>query len=518
MKKKLFFKFFVLAAMALLTITACQNDDVNAPGTDNDEAVLQEAIRQLDGLKATLDDITTARIKTANEEFAVLKQRFEANPGDEALQTQVIAKAVHIEALTSFQTRAVGTYPTVPSTAPDGGLGDLVGASRGYVKDYYNTIVNHLAALKTFIEANIDGGSVDLGPLTLRVEALETTIATLATKAELNTAVSTLNTTINTLSGELNAKITILNTLLGIAGDPPASSVLDGINAELIRLDDVKANKFTIEQTVYDLVDVYNELQDSLAVHRTEIDDLKARVTYIEEVEIPAIWEGISILYDYIGNVYNNLDQRVTGITFKPDYDFGPGLSSLILVRGLSEWESKTVGGGSGWQKKTAGSVYKGITWLTYKISPANAEVNTESLELLYTTTTMITRSTSDPLLQIVNEDPYLITFENGVLRVPVRIHQDLYPLVQTSFDPDAKENIKVALQIKNNGITAPDEPARPGEEPPVLSVNGDGDEADRSVVSSEYVTVWLGLFDGRIAEKDASKTDNIGYMFPTGS
>ena len=356
MKKKLFFKFFVLAAMALFTITACQNDDVDAPGMDNNEAALQEAIRQLDGLKATLDDITTARIKADHEEFAVLKQRFEANPGDEALQTGIIAKAVHIEALTSFQTRAVGTYPTVPSTATPNIYTDGLSASRGYVKDYYNTIVNHLAALRTFIEANIDGGSVDLGPLTTRVQALENTVATLATKAELNAAVSTLNTTINTLSGELNAKITILNTLLGIAGAPPASSVLDEINAELIRLEDVKANKFTIEQTVYDLKDVYDELiaiTDALDIRLTQAEadivDLQERVTYIEEVELPAIWEGISILYEYIGDVYNNLDQRVTGLTFKPDYDFGPGLSSLILVRGISEWESETVEGGFGW-------------------------------------------------------------------------------------------------------------------------------------------------------------------------
>jgi hypothetical protein len=529
MKKKLFFQFFVLAAMALFTITACQNDDVNTPGMDNDEAALQEAIRQLDGLKVGLNDAITARIKAAKEEFAILKQRFEANPGNEALHTEIIAKAVHIEALTSFQTRATGTYPTAPTVPPtlDGNQNQSTDRREyNQIITYLNNLTSYLSELQTYIGDNTGGGTTDLGPLTARVATLEssvenlnTLVLTFATTAELETAVLELNTIISNLSGELNAKINILNGILGIAGDPPTSSVLDGINAELIRLDDVKANKFTIEQTVYDLKDVYDELQDSLAVHRMEIDELKARVTYIEEVEIPAIWEGIAILYKYIGDVYDNLDHRVTGLTFKPDYDFGSGLSSLILVRGLSEWESIEGGAsGFGWQPKTAGAVYKGITLLKYNVSPANAEVNTESLELLYTTTTMITRSTSDPLLKIVNEDSYLVTFENGVLTVPVLIHSDAYPLVQTSFDANAKENIKVALRIKNEGITTPEEPTRPVQEPSAATRNGNGEVGeDRSVVSSEYVTVWLGLFDGRIAEKDVSKTDNIGPLFPTG-
>ena len=530
MKKKLFFKFFVLAAMALFTITACQNDDVNAPSTDNDAVALQEAIRQLDGLKVGLNDAITARIKAAKEEFAILKQRFEANPGNEALHTEIIAKAVHIEALTSFQTRATGTYPTAPTVPPTLGGNQNQSANRGeynQIITYLNDLTSYLSELQTYIGDNTGGGTTDLGPLTARVATLEssvenlnTLVLTFATTAELETAVLELNTIISNLSGELNAKINILNGILGIAGDPPTSSVLDGINAELIRLDEVKANKFTIEQKVYDLVDVYNELQDSLAVHRTEIDDLKRRVTYIEDVEIPAIWEAISFLYKYIGDVYDNFDHRVTGLTFKPDYDFGPGLSSLILVRGLSEWESKTVTGGFGWQQKTPGSVYKGITWLTYNVSPANAEIDFETLELIYSTTKLITRSTQDPLLEIVRvpgDINYQISFENGVLRVPIRIHQDAYPLLQTSFDPDAKENIKVALKLKNKGYTAGDEPTRPEKEevPEVSSENGNGDEEDRSVVSSEYVTVWLGLFDGSIAEKEGFNPSNP-VLYPT--
>jgi hypothetical protein len=529
MKKNLLFKFVVLAAMALFTVTACQNDNVDGLQTDNDEIALREAIRQLDGLKVGLNDAITARIKAANKEFSALKQRFEANPGDEALQTEMIAKAVHIESLATFQTRATGTYPTAPTVPPTLGgnpNSDVDRADYNKIITYLNNLTTYLSELKTYIENNSGGGTTDLGPLTARVAALESAIGnlnalvlTFATKAELQSEVLTLNTAISNLSGELNAKINIINTLLGIAGDPPASSVLDGINAELTRLDLVKANKFTIEEKVYDLVDVYNELQDSLAVHRTEINDLKKRVTYIETVEIPAIWEGISFLYAYIGDVYDNFDHRVTGLTFKPDYDFGPGLSSLILVRGLSEWESKTVTGGFGWKQKAAGSVYKGITWLTYNVSPANAEIDIETLKLTYSTTKMITRSTQDPLLEIVTGDAnYPVSFANGVLRVPVRIHQDAYPLVQTSFDPDAKENIKVALKLTNKGYTAGDEPTRPEEEelPAPTSMNGNGGEEDRSVVSSEYVTVWLGLFDGRIAEKDASKTNAIGLLFPT--
>jgi|GEM_PF-4069198 hypothetical protein len=510
MKKKLFFKFFVLAAMALFTITACQNDDVNV--NESGEISQAEYTAMLNTLKSKVNGVIDARVNTLTEKLNADKADLRSASGNEALQKAIIAQAIQIEGLNTFKTRAAGeieTLSTPEDCYPDNlkmalnnfngywnrsGLGIPIISPYSYSDDIHTVVNKFNALIEEIKRCGGSSGGVDLTPLHQRIDSLASVV---------------------------QADSLFFATILGIVNGE--SEVLADILDQLGVLDDLKANKIPIEEGYKDLIDVYEELiaitdalDERLTQAEADILDLQERVTYIEEVEIPAIWEGISILYDYIGNVYNNLDQRVTGITFKPDYDFGPGLSSLILVRGLSEWKNIDADGNFGWQKKASGSVYKGITWLKYNISPANAEVNTESLELLYTTTTMITRSTSDPLLQIVNEDPYLITFENGVLTVPVLIHSDAYPLVQTSFDPNAKENIKVALQIKNNGITAPEEPTRPEKEPvAVRSENGEGVEADRSVVSSEYVTVWLGLFDGSIAKKEGFTAEEP-TLFPT--
>lgn len=554
MKKRLLSKLLVLVVMGLFSITSCQNEEVNNPQIDNNEVALQEVIRQLDGFKVSLNDAMTDLIKESKNDFELLSQDLLADPQNDELQTLLIAKGIQIEALNTYQTRAAEDYPTVPSKK-DIDWGD--NHKRVYLdvlKNYYNTIAAHLAALKIFIENNIGGTTVDLEPLTNRVAALETalpllngrvaaletTIPTLATKVEVNAARIVLETSINTLRGELQAKIDLINTLLGIADDPPASSVLDGIaseladiDTELLRLDDVKANKFKIEEKVYDLKTVYDELIDitnaldaRLTQAEADIDDLQERVVYIETVEIPTIWEGLEILHSYIGDVYNSLDKRVSSLTFKPEYDFGDGLSSLILVKGLSEWsEMQAEAGKYEWQPiPEGGSVYKAFTWLKYNVSPSNVTLDDfEVVDLLYQTTTIVTRTTSDPLLKIVDDtERYPITLEYGVLSVPVLIHKDLNPIIQTSFDKNASKNIKVALRIKN--LKEPDEYNLP-EEPehhevtpaPIPSSLQSSDAVDsRYVVSSEYVTVWLGLFDGRIAVRDEELDTQEPEPYPT--
>lgn len=527
MKKNLFFKFFVLVAMALFTITACQNEDaiVNETG-DLSQA---EYTAMLNALKSKVKGVIDARVNTLTEELNADKASLRSAPSDKALQVKVVATAIQIEGLNAYKTRAaegIETLSMPEDCYPDNlkmALSDFNGHwNRTDHWGYYNysadihKVVNKFNALIEEIKRCSTGGGSDYSE---EIEGLHERIDSLINVVETNRLLL----------------VGILNIYEGAQGEL-VSGALENIWAELGN----KADKFTLNEgelneKLYNLKDVYDELikitkalDERLTQAEEDIKDLQERVAYIEEVEIPAIWGALSFLYEYIGDVYDNLDHRVAGLTFKPENDFGPGLSSLILVRGLSEWEAKTVEGGFGWQPKASGSVYKGVTWLTYNVSPANAKIDFSTLELVYTTTTLITRSNSEDLLKIYDrpqEGLYAVSYENGLLRVPVLVNQDIYDQSElpTSFDANAKESIKVALRLKNTGYTAGDLPTRPEKEEPTDPDSTDpveglrsGDAEERSVVSSEYVTVWFGLFDGAIAKKDASKTDQIGVLFPT--
>ena len=518
MKKNLFFKFFVLVAMTLFTITACQNEDaiVNETG-DLSQA---EYTAMLNALKSKIDNAVNAQVKTLTATLNADKASFKAGSSDEALMKRIIGNAIQIEALNAFKTSAAGSLRAAgdeeePSPCGLDNLNGLVNA------DFYDIVLN-------------PGYSVNRSNIMNKFNNFLSALKNcdLITSAD----IEELQEDLDALSSSVQAHILLINALLQIQEDGDGgfySQVLKNLNEN-------KADKFYLNEELTNLEDVYNilieitdALDDRLTQAEADIVDLQERVAYIEDTELPAIWEALDFLYEYIGGVYDNLDHRVASLTFVPENDFGPGLSSLILVRGLSEWEEKTVEGGFGWQPKTSGSVYKGVTWLTYNVSPANAEIDFSTLELVYTTTTLITRSNGDDLLKIYDgprDDLYSISYENGLLRVPVLVNQDLYNQSElpTSFDANAKENIKVALRLKNTGYTAGDLPTRPvkedeGDPEPynIPDVNAttrgaSNDVEDRSVVSSEYVTVWFGLFDGAIAKKDASKADQIGVLFPT--
>ena len=522
MKKNLFFKFFVLVAMALFTITACQNEDaiVNETG-DLSQA---EYTAMLNALKSKIDNAVNAQVKTLTATLNADKASFSAGSANEATQKRIIGNAIQIEALNAFKSRAAGTLRAGgdDDDPPVCALEELEELING---DFFNqTVVTDVSWLFSILVEKKDITLVKNDNLMAKFNAFLSAAKTcnLITNAE----IAALQNDLVLLTTIVETHIDLITGLLDIQDGG------DGVfySKVLKDLQDGKADKFELNEKLYNLKDVYDELieiTDALDVRLTQaeedIKDLQERVAYIEEVEIPAIWDALSFLYEYIGDVYDNLDHRVAGLTFKPEYDFGPGLSSLILVRGLSEWEAKTVEGGFGWQPKASGSVYKGVTWLTYNVSPANAEIDFSTLELVYTTTTLITRSNSEDLLKIYDgpqEELYAVSYENGLLRVPVLVNQDLYDQSElpTSFDANAKESIKVALRLKNRGYTAGDLPTRPEKEDPTDPVEGlrSGDAEERSVVSSEYVTVWFGLFDGAIAKKDASKTDQIGVLFPT--
>ncbi len=528
MKQHFFQKLLVLAlTAAFLTVpfTSCQNDDVSN-AEPNGDISLKEYAATLNSWKSELNGAIDTRVKTLTDELTAEKENLTSDIDNENLQAAIVAKAVQIEAFNAFQTRATEDLNTLAAAPSDCSFANLQKLSND---DFFETNI-----LTDLIWWGIGFNQLQNVPIVKRSNLISKFNA-LIDKIQLcdlarGQDISNLQTQITNLKSTTDTHILLIKTLLGISNGE--SQVLNDIKNRLSILENLNANKRNIETIYQDLQTVKQEIIDLKArVDQAEEDiddlqeavaDLQDRVGYIEDVEIPAIWEGIEILYDYISGVYDNLDHRVTGLTFKPEYDFAPGLSSLILVKGIGEWETKNLQGGLGWQKKETGSVYKGITYLTYTISPSNVTLDDfEIVDLLYSTTTLITRSTTEPLLKIVRDNQqYPVTLENGELSVPVLIHNDAYPLVQTTFDANAEKNIKVALQFKNKGFNAPEEPVRPAPEENDVLRSGTNEEETRNVVSSEYVTVWLGLFDGRIAKNDGNgdfaKKENVEILYPS--
>lgn len=512
MKKKLFFKLFVLTVMALFYITACQNDDVTV--NESGELPQEDYTAILHDLESKVIGVIDEKVNSLTEGLDIDKQNLKSNSSNEDLQKKIIATAIQIEGLNSYKTRVAEEFETFGHTPPPCLGYNLKMNDDNFDKDWY-------------WERGWNFGGDMFKVIAKFNDLIDKINNCLLTAGGNETEIQNLQAQITSLKTTVENYIILINGILDITEGK--SELLTGIESEInVIKEDLtkKANKILINGTYKDLQWVYNELiritnalDERLKTAEDDIDDLQYKVNYIEQTELPEIWTGLEILHKYIGDVYSTLDHRISSLTFKPDFDFGPGLSSLILVKGLSAWESKTVKDGFGWQQDTDGSVYKAFTYLKYDVSPSNVTLDDfEVVDLLYQTTTMVTRSNSEPLLKIVNDEiRYPITLDEGVLSVPVLINKDIAPMSTTSFDENAKNNIKVALRIKN--LTEPEDhplpdepehgPQRP-EEPESRSVKvGSESEDDRYVVSSEYVTVWMGLFDGRIAVVEKMEDSN---------
>jgi hypothetical protein len=170
-------------------------------------------------------------------------------------------------------------------------------------------------------------------------------------------------------------------------------------------------------------------------------------------------------------------------LTFIPDYTSADG-TPQIVVRGLKEWEGrkfKANSAGEFWQVKANGKIYKGITVLNYDLSPSNATLADFDV-IAYLHQATLLRSAADDYLVLTEE----ATVENGVLSVPVLIGFNNYPVGSDN------KNHSVALQVK---------------------IKDEGD-AERFVVSSEYVKVNFDLLDARIALNSASEK-TAGTLLP---
>lgn len=519
MKKNLFLKFFVYALLVAFTFSACKDDNATSIDTNGELSQAQyEAL--VKSIQTKLNDSVNLAVSTLTSQLNESIAKLNVGDNSTALQNEIVQNAVSIDLLKSIQASANANLVKVAGAPvePICDFSDLYLLADG---DF--TTIKVVKDVSWILSLSREYVDLVIPKKDILIRNWNTLFNDLHDCAS---GVNTLKTDLDALTVKTNTHISLITTLLGIVDGE--STVLNGIQDKLDNLDEIKADKFTLNAKLYNLKDVYDELieitdalDERVTQNEKDIADLQKRVTYIEEVELPKIWEELTVLYTFINNVYDVLDHRLVGLTFIPDYDFAGGLSSLIPVRGLSEWEAKTVEGGFGWQNKKTGVVNKGITWLKYNVNPSNSILNTDYkiVDLLYTSTTLLTRSTTDPLLEIVNEGDNVAYQENGVLYVPVRILQANSPLAETSFDINAKNSIKVALRVENlKEADVPDAPSRPEkpEEEVVGTPSSLRAAETRYVVSSEYVTVWLGLFDGRIAMKDVGKTDNIGEILPT--
>lgn len=553
MKKNRFLKLFMLALMTFFTISACQHEDFVETTTDPslDSGIDQAEYKTLlNELKSHVNSVVDTRISERTTKLTNDRIRLASSPYNEELQLSILTNAIQIEGLNTFKSTTEGAIAQLSATTPSECFPDGL---KMVLAEYENQTSTFNGSWKRYVEREWPFRdryeySSDIQNVVKKFNTLIDSLQScdFGTGGDYAEEIEALNKRVDSLANALQADSIFFASILKIADGK--SEILSGLQESIDVLADIKANKIKIEGGYLDLIDVYgmvldiqdsidvhrkainaltdsiaahrgelNQLQDSIKAHRLELNNLTSRVKYIEETEIPTIWEGLEMLYDYIGDVYDTLDHRVTGLTFKPEYDFGPGLSSLILVKGISAWEPKTVDGGFGYQKDEDGPVYKAVTRLRYDVYPSNVTLDDfEVVDLLYQTTNIITRSTNDPLLKIIADDEnFKITLENGVLSVPVLIHKDLAPIETTSFFADATKNIKLALRIKNltdvEEYNLPDEPdhypswedAESNEdEGDFKSSQGEEDEG-RYIVSSEYVTLWLGLFDGSIAMKE---------------
>lgn len=483
MKKKLFLKFFVLAVIgAFVTFTSCKDydDDINKLTTE---------LNQLKGEVASKSDLET-------------------------LKTQLEASIAALEAeIDGFISQ-----------------GDLDEALAGYVK------LTTFNEFKDWVEDEI--------------AELKSDLAKAATKEEVEALEARIDSDLDDIRAEYRAAITNLETILGIVDGE--STVLKQIQ------DDIAENKGDIAAVAADLLEKYNELKELIQDNADEIADIKD--------DIADIYDEIDNLYDEIGrldgkidnldakveaykdeldeqierldgridvlnalivNVFQDLDHRVVGLTFIPDFTSDDG-TPQIVVNGLTEWRHYKPASAShssiwyapdwtsswdeNWAVLKRGKIYKGVTTLRYKVSPSNVTLNDFQIHQLVHKTSMV-RASEEGEISTPIELAGRAELANGVLSVPVVVEIDDYD-INTLYDTEYHDtptsgaqtrahsgywgyNVSVALQVEN------------------LNVAMDNNE-ERIVTSTEYIKVNFDLNEGRIALNDKSlKAD--GTILPVG-
>ncbi len=139
---------------------------------------------------------------------------------------------------------------------------------------------------------------------------------------------------------------------------------------------------------------------------------------------------------------------------------------------------------------------YKGITKLSYNISPSNATLaNFEVVGLLEQTSEVLPLRSSNTILELVKEQDGKVKADlnNGILTVYAKVFADDYNLPQlevsevySNNNEDIWKNVSVALQVKNKNLKVDDDAQY-------------NDDEERLVVSSQYVNAVLAPLFGQV-------------------
>lgn len=535
MKRKLFFKFFVLAVIAaFVTVTSCKDydDDINKLEKQISD-LKTEMPGKIDAVKTEMVAAMDAKIKTVNDAIADAKAKLTSLEADlkklkesAATQEQIKALEKKIEDAKKEileKTVAKEVYEAFVKKTQD----ELTALKAELAKKATKA---ELEAMKAEITVELGKLKAALDAMGIRVTTLEANYAALLAKHDAD--VTMLLNKIAALKGELDPRITTLESILKVK-DGKSEVIKDIYDKLATQLKLIQDNEQAIKDLAKDLqnkydelvkvdkdlqrqiTENYNELDGRIKLNADEIKTLKDRMDVAEKAIndiknkiIPALEKKLN---NRLLSVYLSLDKRVTSMTFIPDYT-SPDGTPQILVRGLFEWEFDKVWSKKdireGWTIKEEGETYKGITYLKYNVSPSNATLKDfEVVGLLEKTSVVVgdMRSAEEPLLKVWKEG---VSLENGILTVPVLIHKDMYDgegMIESNSGraamPWQRKNISVALQVRNRNLQA-DAPEY-------------NDEDERLVVSSEYVKAQFGLFEGRIAKKDAEEPEMIGKFFP---
>lgn len=542
MKKKLFFKLFIFAVIgALVTVTSCKDydDDINKLQTELN-SLKSDVGTQLAALETKIKAEVDAKIATLNTEITALSGKITTLEGKLTTLEDGLAKAATKAELEAAKTEILSKTVAL----------ETFNAFKGQVETDIAAIKADLAnaATKAELEAAIAGVTTKLGELQtaltemgVRVTQLETDYAALLAKHDND--IKDVIAQIAALKGELEPRILSLEKILDMTEDGKRSKVLEDIYQKLDdQLDSIRANKAEIANVKKDLADKYAELvevdkdlqkqitdnyneldkrvkwnKDEILKLQDRMDAVEADIKNIKEVLLPELEARVN---KRILNAYLSLDQRVTSMTFIPDYT-SPDGTPQIVVRGITEWKyNKPANEGyytpdwedsewdEYWSVLQKGKIYKGITILRYNVSPSNVKLSDFEIHALLHKTSLV-RSADSKSAPIVLAGQ--ATLANGVLSVPVMVEESDYDYEDgswwwglmssraTSINDNDKwgSNVSVALQVKN------------------INVEMD-DDVNRYVTSTEYVKANFDLSEGRIALNEESMKDD-GDLLPVG-
>lgn len=340
MKRKLFFKFFVLAVIAaFVTVTSCKDydDDINKLEKQISD-LKTEMPGKIDAVKTEMVAAMDAKIKTVNDAIADAKAKLTSLEADlkklkesAATQEQIKALEKKIEDAKKEileKTVAKEVYEAFVKKTQD----ELTALKAELAKKATKA---ELEAYKVEVTAKFAEMQGKMDALDVRVTALETALAQL--KAMHEKDIKDLIQKIADLRAELDPRITTLESILKVK-DGKSEVIKDIYDKLAAQLAKIEANKVEIAAVKADLAakyaelvavdedlqrqitENYNELDGRVKLNAEEIEKLKVRMKKAEE-EIVALKGRMDKAETAINlNISNilTLSRQLKGLTFIP--------------------------------------------------------------------------------------------------------------------------------------------------------------------------------------------------------